>query len=625
MVVDYNLSSFSEWFYPSAEGSGALVQFIFTLAVLALGGVLLGYVVSVWRHGFIEGFYVLAQSIVEAPKDLFGIALKRVMAIATLAIQESIRKRVMIVFGVFVLIMLIAGWYLDVRSDRPSELYLSFVMTAANFLITGMALFISAFSLPSDIQNRTIYTVVTKPVRSSEIVLGRIIGFIIVGTGLLTLMAVISYFFVVRGLSHSHTVAVAETEKVGNRSVVKGKTTFDSYHEHTFQMPEGSNITQTDSVMGHTHLIEKRADGEYYVGPPDGSPPQGRVPLYGKLSFLNRTGGEGKGVNVGYEWEYRQYVEGGTLAAAIWEFDGITPERFPDGLPLEMTLSVFRTHKGDIERGVLGEITILNPDPTARIQASRPISFVSREFETHERFVPRTIAALTQDAKVIEADLFKDLVSDGKVRVKLQCADPQQYFGVAQADLYVKADQKWFVLNFMKGYLHIWMQMVIVTSFGVMLSTFLSGPVALISTIATFVLGIFTRFIAGVFGEIFESNQFLVRMFGTVPGAEDKIPGGGPIESMIRLFTQKNLTTELDLADWLIAGIRGFDIFSLGVIYTFTQLLPDFRLLNRSSHVAKGFDIPPDLMLQNGLTTLAFVCVLSVVGYFFLKSREIAA
>jgi hypothetical protein len=48
--------------------------------------------------------------------------------------------------------------------------------------ITGPHLLISAFSLPTDFKSKTIYTVVTKPVRAGDIVLGRIVGFTIVGT-----------------------------------------------------------------------------------------------------------------------------------------------------------------------------------------------------------------------------------------------------------------------------------------------------------------------------------------------------------------------------------------------------------------------------------------------------------
>jgi hypothetical protein len=109
-------------------------------------------------------------------------------AMAKLAILESMRRRVLIVFFVFALLLLFAGWFLDPASDHPARLYISFVLTATERLMLAMAILLSVFSLPNDIKNRTIYTVVTKPVRATEIVLGRALGFCAVNTVLLVLM-----------------------------------------------------------------------------------------------------------------------------------------------------------------------------------------------------------------------------------------------------------------------------------------------------------------------------------------------------------------------------------------------------------------------------------------------------
>ena len=55
-----------------------------------------------------------------------------------------------------------------------------------------------------------------------------------------------------------------------------------------------------------------------------------RVPVYGKLGFKNRSGEDAeKGVNVGDEWTYRSFIEGGSQAAAMWTFEGITESNFP--------------------------------------------------------------------------------------------------------------------------------------------------------------------------------------------------------------------------------------------------------------------------------------------------------
>ena len=57
----------------------------------------------------------------------------------------------------------------------------------------------------------------TKPVRTSEIVLGRIVGFTIIGTVLLAVMGVSSYLFVVRSLAHTHEIRVEDVESGGAR------------------------------------------------------------------------------------------------------------------------------------------------------------------------------------------------------------------------------------------------------------------------------------------------------------------------------------------------------------------------------------------------------------------------
>ena len=81
-----------------------------------------------------------------------------------------------------------------------------------------IALLVSAFSLPNDFKSKTIYTVVTKPVRSGDIVLGRILGFTIVGTVLLAIMAVCSAVFVWRMLDHTHTVKIDSLENIYDSS-----------------------------------------------------------------------------------------------------------------------------------------------------------------------------------------------------------------------------------------------------------------------------------------------------------------------------------------------------------------------------------------------------------------------
>lgn len=55
-----------------------------------------------------------------------------------------------------------------------------------------------------------------------------------------------------------------------------------------------------------------------------------------------------------------------------------------------------------------------------------------------------------------------------------------------------------------------------------------------------------------------------------------------------------------------------------------TSLLPDFQKFDNINYVAHGFDVPPDQVLVQVFTSLAYVAGVFAVGYFFLRTREVA-
>jgi len=516
-------------------------------------------------------------------------------------VQESLRRRVLVGFAVFLLILLFAGWFLDTKSTAPVTLYLSFVLTATTWLVLLMALFLSALSLPTDIKNKTIYTIVTKPVRPGEIVLGRIIGFAAIGTLMLVVMGLFSYVFVARVLNHTHEVEIASLKSVPNDSSGSrtGRTSLNQNHRHELTVDADGNGS-TDIAQGHYHNITARTVGDkvtYEIGPPEDLF-TARVPAYAtSLRFKDRTGqGSERGISVGNEWKYRSYIDGGTLAAAIFTFSDITPERFPKGLPIEMTIRVFRSYKGEIERGILGSLILRNPK-TGR--TSQIETFQAKDFHIDHIDIDRKLT--DQTGKPI--DLYDDLVADGQLEIELQCLDDQQYFGVAKPDIYLRARDASFTMNFIKSYIAIWVQMLLVTGFGVMFSTFLSGPVAMMATLATIVMGFFKQFVLDV--------------------AHGAVLGGGPIESSIRIFKQQNLTVQLD-PGLTTDVVKASDKVFMWAMERITSLLPDFRRFDDVDYVAHGFDIPPEVVLVQVFIALGYVAAVFAIGYFFLRTREVA-
>ncbi len=632
MVIEEEILPFFQWL------PAGLLHWLLIAGSVAAAALLVGWFVAAMRHGPWAALRMVGHTLGEAWADVARMSARRVGALAWLAVKESIRRWVVVVFGVFIVILLFAGFFLDPASTYPARLYLSFVLTATVYLILLLALFLSTLSLPADIKNRTLHTVVTKPVRASEIVLGRILGFTLVGTGLLVCMGVLSYVFVIRGLSHTHEISPRELDRLRAswREQLRGgkpappieiETETAHGHRHTLRadairrdgggrelIPRGR--VRTDTARGHWHEFSYTVpdgalpdDGpplQYAVGPPEDRF-VARVPIYGKLRFKDSKGDPVEaGVNVGSEWAYRSFIQGGTLAAAIWTFDGMTPQRFPEdrfpeGIPVELTIEVFRTYKGDVTGEhippIHGSLVVRNPATGQQVEVR---IFPAKEHTTDSQVIPRK---LTRASDGRTFDLFDDFVHEGQLEVWIRCIEPAQYFGMAQADMYFRARDGWFAWNFVKGYVGIWMQMFLMIAFGVMFSTFLSGPVAILATLGALIGGMASRFMISL--------------------ATGELPGGGPVEAFYRLLTQENLISELpegfrsELMLMLDTALRGY-------LRGMAEILPAFEQFDYSTWVAYGFNISGDLLATRILTMLGFVLPVFLAGYFFLKLREVA-
>lgn len=602
-IEEYQMWGYFEWLFFKF----GLLQGVLVAVALAALGFIACYLVAMARYGPGEGFYHVTRVVYELiARDIPGTSCNRIYALSKLAFQEAIRRRVLVLMAVFIVGLLFAGWFLDPSSNNIARLYISFVMTGTSYLVLLLGLFLSCFSLPADIKNKTVQTIATKPVRPTEIILGRILGFSAVGTMLLLLMGVLSYIFVVRGVVHNHSIKDLAADKLS------GSTTYDISHSHEFEMIEGEDgvpsTGTTDEQKSHRHVVTVRqgnGEPEYEIGNPEGLL-SARIPVFGELTIFDRQGNVARsGLNVGYESEYQTYIEGNSLMAAVWTFDNVYPTKFNDGenLPIEMSLKAFRTYKGDIVTGVQGELTLKNPN--GRIQSER-IPFIVKEFAVDQREIPRKLSG-SEDGVPREVDIFEDLVSeDGQLQVEIRCTDPGQYFGMAQADLYLRAGDSNFGWNMFKGFLGIWMQMVLIICLGVMFSTFLSGPVAMVATMTSLILGFFGGLAMDV--------------------AVGDTPGGGPIESLIRIPLQTGAMVDLDLGNpALEATVKAVDTGIMYTMVTLFQAIPSFGQFNTADFVAYGFNIFGGLVVRHLTMTVAYFLLTSVIAYFFLKTRELAA
>ena len=595
-----------------------------------LAAAVISFFIAAFRYGPLPAGDLLYRTVVGSVIDLVQISPRRIWALTRLAIQEAMRRRVWVALVAFGVILMFAGWFLDPQTPAPGPLYVTFVLSWTTYLIVLLALFISAFSLPNDIKNRTIHTVVTKPVRSGEIVLGRILGlhdhrhrpFGRYGRLQLCVRRAVTRSHARNSLGGYQPAAHGRRESGknwGHKSWPKphSRRDFESrrFARDRFQIwPPPRNYYE--DRRRRQEAFHRRTAGRNVRGP--------CANLWGFAIFGPRRAAEPKGVrqgrgklggiNVGKESDYREFVEGGSLGAAIWTFDNIDEDAlFPDvppenrGLPLEMTIRVFRTYKGNIKQLIQGNLVLRNPETKLE---SAPIIFSIKDATLDSRFINRQLdkkGAAPGDPKI---DLFKDLVNNGRLEVILQCPDPAQYLGMAPADLYIRAGDAPFILNFLKGYLGIWFQMVLVIAIGVMFSTFLSGSVAMLATLGCMIMGYFAGFVSDLFQGVIENNRKLM-------------PGGGPVEAFIRLVTQKTITVPYD-ESLGIEVVYFIDKVFMRIIDAWTSLLPDFGSFSNVNYLASGFNIPSDLILEQATRMAAYFIGAFLAGFIFLRLREVA-
>jgi hypothetical protein len=522
-----------------------------------MGAVLLLVLVATFFASFgygLKGPVYWFWQIVGAIRDVSEISLKRIWALAMLTAREAIRRKALLVFGVFALLFMFGSWFLSTggeKADIEIEWHVVFVFTAISWLVLPVVLMLACWGIPEDIKARSMHTVVTKPVRRVEIVLGRMLGFGLIATLIVGVMSVAGYIWIDR------------------------------------------QITQD----AHTLLVCK-------------------VPIYGKLSFLDRQGQpSSSGINVGDVWTFRSYIEGSTKATAIWDFERLKEadampltndkgETF-DGLRVQTGFESFRTHKGVMNSGLLCQLTLVNPKTNLRVPLP---SFEVAEYRGDANVTPIPVSLKYYDSEARQnktVDLFKDVVSDGNLRVEARCLNGEQFLGMARPDMFIRVADRHFAVGFFKAAAGLWLQAMVVVMIGVAASCFLKGPVATLLTFAVLIIGQWSR---QLIDKIVSGEQL----------------GGGPTESIYRMVTHLNQTVDLDLSKTVTGSIHLTDQIAQQGIWLVQQTFPNFSYFSMSPYVAKGFDVDfRAAILPSIAVALAYFIPCVLLGYFALKLREL--
>jgi hypothetical protein len=621
------------------QGVSHWIKVVGFITMLVMIVTLVAALASMGSRGLLGVFRQIYEGIGDASELLTIHGWRRVWAISTLTVREAVRRKVLFVFVIFAVLFMFGEWFLSGAGEKVDiqiERDVVFVFLAISWPVWLVLLLLSCFGIPADIKARSMHTVVTKPARRIEVVLGRMMGFSLVATFIVALMGFVGYFWIDR------------------------------------QIPQENR----------DRLVCK-------------------VPIYGKLTFLDRQGEPTKsGINVGDVWNFRSYIEGSTKASAIWDFEhigesalkqptdlgiesqladealaqklklpagqgvlvtrvvGASPagsaglrvhdviltfkdqtigqpgdlasaakgltvgETYPmtinrDGtqevlqvpwqefLALQTGFEAFRTHKGIINSGLLCELTLVNPDSKLRVPLP-PFEVAEYRGDGNQTPVPRSIHYYDSDSKETKtADLLTDIVSNGTLRVEARCLNQEQFLGMARPDLFIRTADRPFFVGFFKAMSGVWMEALMVVMIGVAASCFLKGPIATLLTFAVLIVG--------------QGFRELIEKIVTGQSL-----GGGPIESIYRMVTHMNQTVGLELSKPVENTMKFADKGVENGLWLVQQTFPNLTSFNMSPYVAKGFDVDFHAAILPAIAvTVAFLVPCVLLGYYSLKLREL--
>jgi Sec-independent protein translocase protein TatA len=613
-----------------------------------------------WFNGFIwggrlgatyMGLVVLARVVGLLLPELAAVRWRRLYAIAWQCWTEAFRRMwaPWVVLVVFAVILAFTSWFLE--PPRPAELgrlYAGTLMLFCSLLLTILVVILAPISLPNDVRQQTIFTVVSKPVRRLELIWGRMLGYMSLVTVLLLLFGAVSLFYYYRQVG----AAIRQELALVRQAEQEDKKEFaDQHREQANQL-----------------ITRMRA----------------RVPIRGSLLFFDSRGQEKqKGIDVGLELPTRSFVEGATPSRAVWRYgravvnprnrnelldipvpvdDLLQPgtieylenrlytlqdeaaaarqagagsakaaevrtqaglaaaaeaeakrveaqlanlrkrerelraqgkakeadELHSPRVKVEMTFNVYRTTKGEIGEPVLASLVVANPRRPG-IPPYRTVIPI-REYYTNRHTIPASILA----------------GSGGELTIEVKCLTANQYLGMAENDLILLSREGRFGPNFFRGLVGIWLQAMVLTAIGVCMGTFLSWPVALLATVFFF--------LAGNIG-FAALQQFALSA---------EMIGGGPFESLIRMLSHENLVSELTPTVAVVTA-KTLDSIVMPVMSRLVYLVPNFTALDVSNTVAQGFAVTWSLLAGNLLLALGYTLPFSIAAYFILRHREVAA
>jgi len=158
---------------------------------------ILGAISSEWLRNNAAALVILLVIVVLAlvfgSKDIARFSGQRIWAISSVCFSESIRRRVLWITPLAILgVMVVSQLQRPIDEQDAIRQTTKFCLFTTGLVVVIVAILLACTSLPKEIENRVIFTIVTKPTTRLEIVLGKTLGFARVAAAILLIMGLFS-------------------------------------------------------------------------------------------------------------------------------------------------------------------------------------------------------------------------------------------------------------------------------------------------------------------------------------------------------------------------------------------------------------------------------------------------
>ncbi len=444
-----------------------------------------------------------------------------IWAIATNTIKQALRMKFAAIFIVLLLVLLpVMGATITGDGTLKGRLqtFVSYGLSLTGFLLCLLTIIIPIYSLTSDIEQRQIYTVITKPIRRFQLLFGKLLGVVLLDVVLLMLFSAIIW-----GIA----LYMPKFYKATEVEVIQAENEF-------YTARASLKVPEVD--------VSKEVDETYNKLKEMGQLPEGLSPKKFKAHLTSIKKLEKRAAGVGHE--------------LLWEFDDVKPVDPNESFFIRFKYNV-SVNPPDLQvygRWVVGDYQHIRYG----VESKTPI------YDRIHKHSVQTFHEIEVPANVVPKDghlavAFLNVPLNNTVVI----------FPLEDGlEVLYKADT--FTGNFLRAVLLILFRLIFLACLGILAASFLSFPVAVLLCLVIFFTASFSSF-------CLESFDFLSENLGNVYRYTVR-----PVILLLPQFDKFNPTKFLvpgRLLSWFLLARAAFSVICIRAVLLllFAVLIFSFR------------------------------------------------